>query len=141
MTSTAPKPNNASTEEPEPLKPDNFPPDLLAKQRALSAAYAALHAFSADPELPWAATPHDGRDDTSSGRWRETVREETDGWTDEQQAEHDRLWAEVRKRAIEVSYHNHCGVVREYCGPKVVVKARQALKQAALKPLDVVKAA
>ncbi|MEU5193713.1 hypothetical protein AB0G86_06565 [Streptomyces scabiei] len=51
------------------------------------------------------------------------------------------LLAEVRKRAIEVSCHKHWGAVREHCGPEEVVKARQALKQAALKPLDVVKAA
>ncbi|MFF4276194.1 hypothetical protein [Streptomyces sp. NPDC001536] len=144
MTSTAPDTSDAPTEEqqpPEPFKAENFPPDLLNKQRALMAAYAALQAFSANPELPWAVEPQDGWDDTGSGRWTESKRDKTGGWSEAQRAEYDRLWNEVRERAFEVTSHEHWAAVRKHCGVEAVVETRQALKRAALKPLDVAKAA
>jgi hypothetical protein len=137
MTSTTPEPSSQPVEEPKPFNPLEFPPDLLGQQRALDAAYEALHAFSAEPTLPWSAEPHEGWDDTRSGKWRETAREKTDGWAEEQHAEYARLWAEVQHRAIMVSCHRHWSEVPK----EKVVEARQALKQAALKPLDVAQAA
>ncbi|AWI32627.1 hypothetical protein [Streptomyces tirandamycinicus] len=131
MPSTSPEQNptnNASTADEQPFDPLYFPPDLVQKQQALAAAYAELHAFSANPDLPWSVEPGGGWDDTGSGRWRETARPETGGWTDEQNAEYDRLWAQARERAIDVSCHPHWNAVRQHCSPEDVVKARQALK-------------
>ncbi|WP_432156871.1 hypothetical protein [Streptomyces sp. bgisy153] len=133
--------DDSSATEAEPFDPLNFPADLVMKQRALADAYTALHAFTTAPGLPWAVEPHDGWDDSGTGLWRETSRPGTAGWTDEQRSEYARLWAEVRRRAIEVSCAPHWGAVRKNCSPEKVVEARQALKQAAVKPLDVARAA
>ncbi len=133
--------NDASASEAEPFKPLHFPADLVMKQRALDAAYTALHAFTTAPGLPWAVERHDGWDDSGTGLWRETSRPGTAGWTDEQRSEYARLWAEARQRAIEVSCAPHWEAVRKNCSPEKVAEARQALKQAALKPLDVAQAA
>ncbi|MGW1039440.1 hypothetical protein [Streptomyces sp. NPDC002547] len=133
--------DDSSATEAEPFDPLNFPADLVMKQRALADAYTALHAFTTAPGLPWAVEPHDGWDDSGTGLWREASRPGTAGWTDEQRSEYARLWAEVRRRAIEVSCAPHWGAVRKNCSPEKVVEARQALKQAAVKPLDVARAA
>ncbi|QKZ20306.1 hypothetical protein [Streptomyces chartreusis] len=133
--------DDASACEAVPFDPLAFPADLVKAQRALVAAYAALHAFTTAPGLPWAVEPGGGWDDSGTGLWRETKRPGTDGWTDEQRSEHARLWAEVRRRAIEVSCAPHWEAVRAHCSPQDVVEARQALKQAALKTLDVPQAA
>lgn len=132
--------DDSSASEAEPFEALNFPADLVMKQRALAAAYAALHAFTTAPGLPWAVEPHEGWDDSRTGLWRETSRPGTAGWTDEQRSEYARLWAEVRQRAIDVSCDPHWEAVRKNCSPEKVVEARQALKQAALN-LDVAKAA
>ncbi|MFE7777695.1 hypothetical protein ACFU5O_28105 [Streptomyces sp. NPDC057445] len=133
MASTPPEQNptnNTSAAKEKPFAPFDFPPDLIEKQRDLADAYAELHAFSANPELSWALEPHEGWDDSGTGRWRETARAETGGWTKEQKDEYDRLWAVARERAIDVSCHPHWNAVRQHCAPDDVVNARQALKTA-----------
>ncbi|MEJ8662202.1 hypothetical protein [Streptomyces sp. MS1.AVA.4] len=131
MPSSTPEqnPHDPSAEE-KPFDPLDFPPGLFQKQHTLAAAYADLHRFSANPDLSWSLEPHEGWDDSRGGRWRETARPQTGGWTEEQKAEYDRLWAVARECAIAVSCHPHWKAIQQHCSPEDVVNARQALKHA-----------
>ncbi|WP_406100867.1 hypothetical protein OG698_01135 [Streptomyces sp. NBC_01003] len=79
-------------------------PDLINAQRAAVEAYQALH------------PAHGG-----ALRGYHSSRPATDGWTVEQSAEYDRLWAELRRTATVVYAHKHwqrCGSQRPTDGPQ-----------------------
>ncbi|MEV4333640.1 hypothetical protein AB0K02_24395 [Streptomyces sp. NPDC049597] len=114
----------ASTDAPA-FDPYDFPPDLIRAQREAAEVREQLHRFQAT--LPWSREPHEGWEASHEGgglHGFQSSRPPTDGWTDEQKTEYDRLWEESR-RASEVVYtHPHW----QTCGVDAY-KARQALKR------------
>lgn len=104
---------------------DTFPPDLIDAQRRLyqaRAEYARLCAtlpWSVEPMPGWPGEEHPHTGVVTGGR------EDSDGYTPEQQAEAARLLALVREASIEVSTHPYWARLE---GPELVA-ARMALKQ------------
>ncbi|MFH8737641.1 hypothetical protein [Streptomyces sp. NPDC017964] len=110
-----------------PFDPYAFPPDLINAQRAAVEAYQALHDYQA--KLEWSREPHEGWEEEQPAhggalRGYHSSRPATDGWTAEQSAEYDRLWAELRRTATVVYAHKHW----QRCGTDPLA-ARQALKR------------
>ncbi|MFE6133711.1 hypothetical protein ACFQ6Q_36450 [Streptomyces sp. NPDC056437] len=104
----------------------DFPQDLLDAQRHLTALYAQLHAPQA--RLPWSREAHPGWEEEKERGRQRPGRPATDGWTADEAAEYDRLWAELRTAAAVVDCHPHWGRCREAGTGELA--ARQALKHA-----------
>ncbi|MGW6570425.1 hypothetical protein [Streptomyces sp. NPDC054975] len=102
-----------------------FPNDLIEAQRDLHQAraeYAALCRtlpWSVEPMPGWPGEVHPHTGVVTGGR------EDSPGWTEEQQAEHARLLALVRDLSITVSAHPYWQTQE---GGEGVVEARMALK-------------
>lgn len=79
----------------------DFPEDLLAGQEELHQIRAELHALL--KRLPWSVVPLDGFSDTE--RWRMVERPASPGWTEDEQAEVEKLRERERELAIFVSCH------------------------------------
>lgn len=110
--------------------PFDFPATLIAVQKAAAEAYAALHAFQADPELPWSREPHDGWEvevPAHGGALQgyQSARPATQGWSAEQVAEYEALWEACRTTSERVHTDVFWG---RFEGPELVA-ARQALKR------------
>jgi hypothetical protein len=114
--------------EPVPFDPMAFPSDLVGHQLKAAKLYAELHAYQAT--LPWSRAPHEGwPEETERGR-RRSGRDATKGWTPEQAAEYDRLFAALRGATAAVQGHGWW----ERCGAEGVkgadlVQVRMALKR------------
>ncbi|MFD9465999.1 hypothetical protein [Streptomyces sp. NPDC060027] len=79
----------------------DFPSDLLAGQEELHQVRAELLALL--KRLPWSVEPLDGFSDT--GGWRKVERPASPGWTDDEQAEVEKLRQRERELAVFVSGH------------------------------------
>ncbi|GAA2439371.1 hypothetical protein [Streptomyces glaucus] len=117
------------TPEPAPFDPHAFPADLLVAQRTAAELYAALHTLQA--RLPWSREPHDGwPEETERGR-EHPGRPASPGWTEDDAAEYDRLFAALRDATAAVQGHGWW----ERCKAEGIkgadlVAARMALKHA-----------
>ncbi|SEB31273.1 hypothetical protein [Streptomyces melanosporofaciens] len=79
----------------------DFPEDLLTAQEELHQVVHALKTLY--DRLPWSVEPHPGFNDPEY--WRPRKRPATDGWTEEDRAEVQRLRAQQQKLSIEVVTH------------------------------------
>ncbi|MFG2935787.1 hypothetical protein [Streptomyces sp. NPDC048282] len=79
----------------------DFPSDLLAGQEELHQVRAELSALL--KRLPWSVEPLDGFSD--KGGWRKVERPASPGWTDDQQAEVEKLRRREHELAVFVSGH------------------------------------
>ncbi|MEU5193646.1 hypothetical protein AB0G86_06220 [Streptomyces scabiei] len=105
--------------------PFAFPSDLVKAHSEAAEARAELHRYQAT--LPWSREPHDGweaPERTGGMQALKSSRPPTNGWTDEQKAEYDRLWERCRETSLLVYAHRHW----KACGMKAA-EARQALKR------------
>ncbi|MER5386064.1 hypothetical protein ABT040_38445 [Streptomyces sp. NPDC002688] len=100
----------------------DFPSDLLAGQEELHQVRAELLALL--KRLPWSVEPLDGFSDT--GGWRKVERPASPGWTDDEQAEVEKLRQRERELAVFVSGHRFWSEVT----PPEKVDARMRLKHA-----------
>ncbi|WP_406371430.1 hypothetical protein OG788_15645 [Streptomyces sp. NBC_00647] len=98
----------------------DFPSDLLAGQEELHQVRAELLALL--KRLPWSVEPLDGFSDT--GGWRKVERPASPGWTDDEQAEVEKLRQRERELAVFVSGHRFWSEVT----PLEKVDARMRLK-------------
>ncbi|WP_405466019.1 hypothetical protein OG783_23115 [Streptomyces jietaisiensis] len=81
----------------------DFPSDLLAGQEELDQIRAELLALL--KRLPWSVEPLDGfRDDNG---WRRVERAASPGWTENEQAEVEKLRRRERELAVFVSAHRY----------------------------------
>lgn len=115
---------DAPADAPE-FDPLDFPSDLVKAQREAVEAREELRRFAAT--LPWSREPHEGweaPEQTGGMRGFSSARPATQGWTEEQTAEYERLWEECRKKSAKVYAHAHWGK----CGSRAY-EARQALKR------------
>jgi hypothetical protein len=100
----------------------DFPSDLLAGQEELRQIRAELVALL--KRLPWSVEPLDGfREDNG---WRRLERTASPGWTENEQAEVEKLRHRERELAVFVSTHRYW---TELTGPDRV-DARARLKHA-----------
>ncbi|MEU9796391.1 hypothetical protein AB0E27_38535 [Streptomyces sparsogenes] len=99
-----------------------FPADLLAAQQELHETAAALSALY--DRLPWSVETHDGFKDPDI--WRPRERPATEGWSQEDQAEVQRLLDRRLELTITVSTHDFWTTLE---GPDRVT-ARRMLKHA-----------
>ncbi|WP_415950596.1 hypothetical protein [Streptomyces sp. KLOTTS4A1] len=97
-----------------------FPSDLLQGQEELHQVRAELLALL--KRLPWSVVPLDGFSDT--GGWRKVERPASPGWTEDEQAEVEKLRERERELAVFVSGHRYW---KEVAAPDVV-DARMLLK-------------
>jgi hypothetical protein len=79
----------------------DFPSDLLAGQEELHQVRAELSALL--KRLPWSVVPLDGYSD--DGGWRKVERPASPGWTEDQQAEVEKLRRREHELAVFVSGH------------------------------------
>ncbi|MBV1940828.1 hypothetical protein KUF83_30300 [Streptomyces sp. BV286] len=112
----------------DPSNPYGFPPKLVEAQKAAAEAFEELNRYQA--KLPWSRDPHDGWEAPAPAHGGvlngySSSREPTTGWTDEQKAEYDRLWAQCRETSSIVLTHEHW---ENFEGPELIA-ARQALKK------------
>ncbi|MEV5778479.1 hypothetical protein AB0L49_46005 [Streptomyces antimycoticus] len=98
----------------------DFPPDLLAAQEELHQVTSALTALLKG--LPWSVEPHPGFSDPDT--WRPRRRPATDGWSEEDQTEVQRLRDRQRELTITVVTHPFWATLE---GPDLVT-ARSQLK-------------
>ncbi|MEV7991052.1 hypothetical protein AB0O67_03815 [Streptomyces sp. NPDC086077] len=98
----------------------DFPSDLRAGQEELHQVRAELSALL--KRLPWSVEPLDGFSD--AGGWRKIERPASPGWTDDEQAEVEKLRRRERELAIFVTTHRYWS---EVTGPDRV-DARAKLK-------------
>ncbi|MFI0961879.1 hypothetical protein ACH4S8_10795 [Streptomyces sp. NPDC021080] len=98
----------------------DFPSDLLAGQEELHQVRAELLALL--KRLPWSVEPLDGFSDT--GGWRKVERPASPGWTDDEQAEVEKLRRRERELTVFVSGHRFWSEVP----PPDKVDARMRLK-------------
>ncbi|WAX80313.1 hypothetical protein [Streptomyces sp. KMM 9044] len=100
----------------------DFPSDLLAGQEELRQVQAELSALLR--RLPWSVEPLDGFSDDTG--WRLVERPASPGWTDDEQAEVEKLRRREHELVVFVSTHRYwadlAGVDR--------VQARSRLKHA-----------
>ncbi|SDC16933.1 hypothetical protein [Streptomyces prasinopilosus] len=100
----------------------DFPSDLLAGQEELRQVQAELSALL--KRLPWSVEPLDGFSDDTG--WRLVERPASPGWTDDEQAEVEKLRRREHELVVFVSTHRYwaelAGVDR--------VQARARLKHA-----------
>ncbi|WP_405575627.1 hypothetical protein OG317_36855 [Streptomyces sp. NBC_01167] len=85
---------------PAAFDPHDFPHDLLDAQRALTALNAQLRALQA--RLPSVVPGSGPRAGGGEGAGTASPRAAGDGWTADDAAEYDRLWAELRTAATAV---------------------------------------
>ncbi|MFF8030679.1 hypothetical protein [Streptomyces sp. NPDC016626] len=81
----------------------DFPSDLLAGQEELHQVRAELSALL--KRLPWSVVPLDGFSD--EGGWRKIERPASPGWSDEEQAEVEKLRRREHELAVFVSTHRY----------------------------------
>ncbi|WP_275562938.1 hypothetical protein [Streptomyces sp. 5-6(2022)] len=98
----------------------DFPPDLLAAQEELHQVAAVLTALLEG--LPWSVEPHPGFSDPDI--WRPWQRPASDGWSEEDQKEVQRLRDRQRELTITVVTHTFWA---NFEGPDLVT-ARMQLK-------------
>lgn len=79
----------------------DFPSDLLAGQEELHQVRAELQALL--KRLPWSVEPLDGFSDDTG--WRKVERPASPGWTEDEQAEVEKLRQRERELAVFVSCH------------------------------------
>ncbi|WP_199548728.1 hypothetical protein [Streptomyces sp. N35] len=97
-----------------------FPSDLLAGQEELHQIRSELLALL--KRLPWSVVPLDGFSDT--GGWRKVERPASPGWSEDEQAEVEKLRRRERELAVFVSGHRYW---KEVATPDVV-STRMLLK-------------
>ncbi|MEU2059070.1 hypothetical protein [Streptomyces sp. NPDC013455] len=78
-----------------------FPSDLLAGQEELHQVRAELSALL--KRLPWSVEPMDGFSDDNG--WRKVERPASPGWTEDEQAEVEKLRRREHELAVFVSTH------------------------------------
>ncbi|MFF5531396.1 hypothetical protein ACFY71_02790 [Streptomyces cinerochromogenes] len=78
-----------------------FPSDLLAGQEELHQVRAELSALL--KRLPWSVEPMDGFSDDTG--WRKVERPASPGWTEDEQAEVEKLRRREHELAVFVSTH------------------------------------
>jgi len=78
-----------------------FPSDLLAGQEELHQVRAELLALL--KRLPWSVEPLDGFSDDNG--WRKVERPASPGWTEDEQAEVEKLRRRERELAVFISCH------------------------------------
>ncbi len=100
----------------------DFPSDLLAGQEELHQVRAELSALL--KRLPWSVEPLDGFSDDNG--WRKVERPASPGWTEDEQAEVEKLRRREHELAVFVSTHRYWS---ELTGSDRV-QARSALKHA-----------
>ncbi|MFF9042855.1 hypothetical protein [Streptomyces parvulus] len=100
----------------------DFPSDLLAGQEELHQVRAELTALL--KRLPWSVEPLDGFSDDTG--WRKIERPASPGWSEDEQAEVEKLRRRERELAVFVSTHRYWS---EMTGPDQV-DARSKLKHA-----------
>ncbi|MFF7853974.1 hypothetical protein [Streptomyces sp. NPDC007904] len=106
----------------------DFPSDLLAGQEELHQVRAELSALL--KRLPWSVEPLDGFSDDNG--WRRIERPASPGWTEDEQAEVEKLRRREHELAVFVSTHRYWA---ELTGPDRV-HARSRLKHAHEEPPD-----
>ena len=79
----------------------DFPSDLLAGQEELRQVREELLALL--KRLPWSVEPLDGFSDDTG--WRRVERPASPGWTEDEQAEVEKLRERERELAVFVSCH------------------------------------
>jgi len=79
----------------------DFPSDLLAGQEELHQVRTELLALL--KRLPWSVEPLDGFSDATG--WRKVERPASPGWTEDEQAEVEKLRQRERELAVFVSCH------------------------------------
>ncbi|MEU0475665.1 hypothetical protein ACFW5S_05405 [Streptomyces olivaceus] len=99
----------------------DFPSDLLAGQEELHQVRAELSALL--KRLPWSVEPLDGFSDDNG--WRKVERPASPGWSEDEQAEVEKLRQRERELAVFVSTHRYWS---ETTGADQV-QARSALKR------------
>ncbi|MER6979152.1 hypothetical protein [Streptomyces carpinensis] len=102
--------------------PYDFPSDLLAGQEELHQVRVELSALL--KRLPWSVEPLDGFSD--DGGWRRVVRPASPGWTDDEQAEVEKLRRREHELAVFVTTHRYWS---EFTGADRI-DARSRLKHA-----------
>ncbi|MEU0910063.1 hypothetical protein ACH4KU_02015 [Streptomyces althioticus] len=100
----------------------DFPSDLLAGQEELHQVRAELSALL--KRLPWSVEPLDGFSDDNG--WRKVERPASPGWTEDEQAEVEKLRRREHELAVFVSTHRYWAELTGSDG----VHARSALKHA-----------
>jgi hypothetical protein len=98
----------------------DFPSDLRAGQEELHQVRAELLALL--KRLPWSVEPLDGFSD--DGGWRKIERPASPGWTEDEQAEVEKLRERERELAVFVTCHRYWSDLP--AGDRV--EARMALK-------------
>ncbi|MCQ8829062.1 hypothetical protein [Streptomyces malaysiensis] len=97
-----------------------FPEDLLTAQEELHQVVHTLRALC--DRLPWPVEPHPGFHDP--GSWRPRRRPAPDGWSEEDQAEVQRLRGRQQELSITLATHPFWETLE---GPDLVT-ARMVLK-------------
>ncbi|MFF7139754.1 MULTISPECIES: hypothetical protein [Streptomyces] len=100
----------------------DFPSDLLAGQEELHQVRAELLALL--KRLPWSVEPLDGFSDNTA--WRKVERPASPGWTEDEQAQVEKLRRRERELAVFVSCHRFWAEVTA----EDTVNARARLKHA-----------
>jgi hypothetical protein len=100
----------------------DFPSDLRAGQEELHQIRAELLALL--KRLPWSVAPLDAINDTQG--WRKLERPASPGWTDDEQAEVEKLRRRELELAVFVTCHRYWS---KLSGP-AAVRARARLKHA-----------
>ncbi|MFE9094175.1 hypothetical protein [Streptomyces sp. NPDC007264] len=104
----------------------DFPSDLLAGQEELHQVRAELLALL--KRLPWSVEPLEGFSDDTA--WRKVERPASPGWTEDEQAEVEKLRRRERELAVFVSGHRFWSQVAK----EEKVDARMRLKHVAEEP-------
>ncbi|WP_320775020.1 hypothetical protein [Streptomyces sp. CRN 30] len=81
----------------------DFPSDLLAGQEELHQVRADLSALL--KRLPWSVEPVDGFSDDTG--WRKVERPASPGWSQDEQAEVEKLRQRERELAVFVTTHRY----------------------------------
>ncbi|MBY8846316.1 MULTISPECIES: hypothetical protein [unclassified Streptomyces] len=95
-----------------------FPSDLLAGQEELHQVRAELSALL--KRLPWSVEPMDGFSDDTG--WRKVERPASPGWTEDEQAEVEKLRRREHELAVFVSTHRFWAEVA--AGDRVAARSR-----------------
>ncbi|MGI5443023.1 hypothetical protein [Streptomyces shenzhenensis] len=104
----------------------DFPSDLLAGQEELHQVRAELSALL--KRLPWSVEPLDGFSDDHG--WRKVERPASPGWTEDEQAEVEKLRQREHELAVFVTTHRFWAEV----ATAERVDARMGLKHAQEEP-------
>jgi hypothetical protein len=105
----------------------DFPSDLLAGQEELHQVRAELLALL--KRLPWSVEPLDAFSDDTG--WRKVERPASPGWTEDEQAEVEKLRQRERELAVFVSCHRFWAEV----AVESTVDTRMRLKHAHKAPV------